>query len=48
VVDRWVDEQLATGGEDRTAPGLVARAVDALLGVRLIARWMNRNLPANR
>ena len=35
VVDRWADETLTRGGSDETAPGLVARAVDALLGVRL-------------
>jgi L-cysteine:1D-myo-inositol 2-amino-2-deoxy-alpha-D-glucopyranoside ligase len=32
-VDRWADEVLAGGGTDDTA--LVARACDALLGVRL-------------
>ncbi|MFP5335232.1 MAG: cysteine--1-D-myo-inosityl 2-amino-2-deoxy-alpha-D-glucopyranoside ligase [Actinomycetes bacterium] len=38
AVDRWVGEQLSTvDGDDRDegAPGLVARTVDALLGVRL-------------
>ncbi|MFL6078723.1 MAG: cysteine--1-D-myo-inosityl 2-amino-2-deoxy-alpha-D-glucopyranoside ligase, partial [Ornithinibacter sp.] len=35
VVDRWADETLTRGGDDESAPGLVARAVDALLGVRL-------------
>jgi L-cysteine:1D-myo-inositol 2-amino-2-deoxy-alpha-D-glucopyranoside ligase len=35
VVDRWVNEALLEGGSDETAPGLVARAVDALLGIRL-------------
>jgi L-cysteine:1D-myo-inositol 2-amino-2-deoxy-alpha-D-glucopyranoside ligase len=35
VVDRWADQQLAAGGDDPGAPGVVARAVNALLGVRL-------------
>jgi L-cysteine:1D-myo-inositol 2-amino-2-deoxy-alpha-D-glucopyranoside ligase len=34
-VDAWVDEQLDRGGDDEAAPGVVARTVDALLGVRL-------------
>lgn len=34
-VDRWAAEQHRDGGGDPTAPGLVARAVDALLGVAL-------------
>ncbi|MEU7552752.1 cysteine--1-D-myo-inosityl 2-amino-2-deoxy-alpha-D-glucopyranoside ligase [Streptomyces sp. NPDC044571] len=35
AVDRWVEQQLASGGEDESAPGLVSRTVDALLGVAL-------------
>lgn len=35
VVDAWVDTALTLGGDVEGAPGLVARAVDALLGVRL-------------
>lgn len=35
AVDRWVEEQLALGGEVPAAPGVMARALDALLGVRL-------------
>jgi L-cysteine:1D-myo-inositol 2-amino-2-deoxy-alpha-D-glucopyranoside ligase len=35
AVDRWADEQLARGGEQKGAPGVLARAVDALLGVRI-------------
>jgi L-cysteine:1D-myo-inositol 2-amino-2-deoxy-alpha-D-glucopyranoside ligase len=35
AVDRWARESLDRGGDDRGAPGLVSRTVDALLGVRL-------------
>ncbi|GHI84537.1 cysteine--1-D-myo-inosityl 2-amino-2-deoxy-alpha-D-glucopyranoside ligase [Streptomyces xanthophaeus] len=35
AVDRWVECQLASGGDDESAPGLVSRTVDALLGVAL-------------
>lgn len=35
AVDRWVELQLAAGGDDESAPGLVSRTVDALLGVAL-------------
>ncbi|CDR12778.1 cysteine--1-D-myo-inosityl 2-amino-2-deoxy-alpha-D-glucopyranoside ligase [Streptomyces iranensis] len=35
AVDRWAAAQSATGGTDEGAPGLVSRAVDALLGVAL-------------
>lgn len=35
AVDRWAEQQAATGGEDTGAPGLVSRTVDALLGVAL-------------
>ncbi|WP_037578098.1 cysteine--1-D-myo-inosityl 2-amino-2-deoxy-alpha-D-glucopyranoside ligase [Phaeacidiphilus oryzae] len=35
AVDRWVARQSAEGGADPSAPGLVSRAVDALLGVAL-------------
>lgn len=36
AVDAWAEAALAGAGEDRTAPGLVARTVDALLGVTLL------------
>jgi L-cysteine:1D-myo-inositol 2-amino-2-deoxy-alpha-D-glucopyranoside ligase len=35
AVDRWADEQLTHGGTLPGAPGVVARAIDALLGVRV-------------
>ncbi|MCX5014853.1 cysteine--1-D-myo-inosityl 2-amino-2-deoxy-alpha-D-glucopyranoside ligase [Streptomyces sp. NBC_00555] len=35
AVDRWVDLQLASDEDDESAPGLVSRTVDALLGVAL-------------
>ena len=35
VMDGWVEQALRSGGDDRTAPGLVRAAVDALLGIRL-------------
>ncbi|WP_420081294.1 cysteine--1-D-myo-inosityl 2-amino-2-deoxy-alpha-D-glucopyranoside ligase [Streptomyces sp. JL4002] len=35
AVDRWVERQNATDGDDESAPGLVSRTVDALLGVAL-------------
>jgi L-cysteine:1D-myo-inositol 2-amino-2-deoxy-alpha-D-glucopyranoside ligase len=35
VVDRWAEQVLTRGGADADAPALVARTVDALLGVRL-------------
>ncbi|TKA08182.1 cysteine--1-D-myo-inosityl 2-amino-2-deoxy-alpha-D-glucopyranoside ligase [Actinacidiphila oryziradicis] len=35
AVDRWAALQAAEGGTDTGAPGLVSRAVDALLGVAL-------------
>ena len=35
AVDRWADAAVTRGGDDETAPDLVARTVDALLGVRL-------------
>ncbi|MGW7001634.1 cysteine--1-D-myo-inosityl 2-amino-2-deoxy-alpha-D-glucopyranoside ligase [Streptomyces sp. NPDC054933] len=35
AVDRWAQLQHAEGGTDTGAPGLVSRAVDALLGVAL-------------
>jgi L-cysteine:1D-myo-inositol 2-amino-2-deoxy-alpha-D-glucopyranoside ligase len=35
VVDRWAAAQESVGGTDTGAPGLVSRAVDALLGVAL-------------
>ena len=35
AVDRWVTEAERDRGTDESAPGLVSRAVNALLGVRL-------------
>ncbi len=35
AVDRWAEAQSAGGGTDEGAPGVVSRAVDALLGVAL-------------
>ncbi|WP_405494644.1 cysteine--1-D-myo-inosityl 2-amino-2-deoxy-alpha-D-glucopyranoside ligase [Streptomyces sp. NBC_00096] len=35
AVDRWAELQIATDGDDESAPGLVSRTVDALLGVAL-------------
>jgi L-cysteine:1D-myo-inositol 2-amino-2-deoxy-alpha-D-glucopyranoside ligase len=35
LVDEWATRAVRRGGEDAEAPGLVARTVDALLGVRL-------------
>lgn len=35
AVDRWAALQHGTGGTDEGAPGVVSRAVDALLGVAL-------------
>ncbi|MCX5314125.1 cysteine--1-D-myo-inosityl 2-amino-2-deoxy-alpha-D-glucopyranoside ligase [Streptomyces sp. NBC_00154] len=35
AVDRWAERQIAEGGMDEGAPGLVSRTVDALLGVAL-------------
>ncbi len=35
AVDDWVRESLAGGGTELGAPGLVGRALDALLGIRL-------------
>jgi L-cysteine:1D-myo-inositol 2-amino-2-deoxy-alpha-D-glucopyranoside ligase len=35
AIDAWVDATLAGVGDDREAPALVAKTVDALLGVRL-------------
>ena len=35
AVDAWCEESLGAGGDDRSAPGELARAVDALLGIRL-------------
>ncbi len=37
AVDEWVEEALTSGGQDREAPAVVRDAVDALLGVRLLA-----------
>ena len=35
AVDRWASQCLTRGGEDPAAPGDLARALDALLGVRI-------------
>ena len=35
AVDRWAEEQRVRGGSDASAPGVVSRTVDALLGVAL-------------
>ncbi|MFF5706378.1 cysteine--1-D-myo-inosityl 2-amino-2-deoxy-alpha-D-glucopyranoside ligase [Streptomyces sp. NPDC012794] len=35
AVDAWADAQNASDGDDESAPGLVSRTVDALLGVAL-------------
>lgn len=35
AVDAWVETSLGQGGDVRSAPGELARAIDALLGVRL-------------
>jgi L-cysteine:1D-myo-inositol 2-amino-2-deoxy-alpha-D-glucopyranoside ligase len=35
AVDRWARECLTRGGEDREAAGVLARALDAILGVRV-------------
>ncbi len=35
AIDRWAEEQRTRGGSVESAPGVVARAADALLGVRL-------------
>jgi L-cysteine:1D-myo-inositol 2-amino-2-deoxy-alpha-D-glucopyranoside ligase len=35
AVDEWVSQSLAQGGTEIGSPGLVARTVDALLGIRL-------------
>ncbi|WP_328297790.1 cysteine--1-D-myo-inosityl 2-amino-2-deoxy-alpha-D-glucopyranoside ligase [Streptomyces sp. NBC_00435] len=35
AVDRWAELQIASDGDDESAPGLVSRTVDALLGVAL-------------
>ena len=35
VIDRWAEEQRLRGGDDPSAPGIVSRMSDALLGVAL-------------
>ncbi|MDF2145664.1 cysteine--1-D-myo-inosityl 2-amino-2-deoxy-alpha-D-glucopyranoside ligase [Knoellia sp. p5-6-4] len=35
AVDRWAQESLTHGGDDPAAPGIIARMLDSLLGVRL-------------
>ncbi|MZE72076.1 cysteine--1-D-myo-inosityl 2-amino-2-deoxy-alpha-D-glucopyranoside ligase, partial [Streptomyces sp. SID5789] len=35
AVDRWAARQQESGGTDEGAPGVVSRAVDALMGVAL-------------
>lgn len=35
AVDEWVREQSVRGGDDASAPGIISRSVDALLGIAL-------------
>ena len=35
AIDRWVERQRTQGGDDPSAPGLIARLADALLGIAL-------------
>jgi len=35
AVDRWAQQTLTRGGDDPSAPGLLARVLDALLGIRV-------------
>ena len=35
AVDRWASQALTRGGDDPGAPGILGRALDALLGVRI-------------
>ncbi len=35
AVDRWVDEQLTVGGDSPSGSGILARAIDAVLGISL-------------
>ena len=35
AMDAWAERQLASGGDDPGAPGVAARSIDALLGIRL-------------
>jgi L-cysteine:1D-myo-inositol 2-amino-2-deoxy-alpha-D-glucopyranoside ligase len=35
AVDRWAEQTLTRGGDDASAPGVLARALDAILGVRV-------------
>jgi L-cysteine:1D-myo-inositol 2-amino-2-deoxy-alpha-D-glucopyranoside ligase len=35
AMDAWAQHQLASGGDDPGAPGVAARSIDALLGIRL-------------
>ncbi|KRE36947.1 cysteine--1-D-myo-inosityl 2-amino-2-deoxy-alpha-D-glucopyranoside ligase [Janibacter sp. Soil728] len=35
AVDAWAERSLSSGGDVRSAPGELARAIDALLGIRL-------------
>jgi L-cysteine:1D-myo-inositol 2-amino-2-deoxy-alpha-D-glucopyranoside ligase len=35
AVDRWASQALTRGGEDPGAPGVLGRALDALLGIRI-------------
>lgn len=35
AVDEWVHEQAVRGGDDPSAPGIISRAADALLGIAL-------------
>lgn len=35
AIDAWAEEQRLRGGDDESAPGIISRAVDALLGIAL-------------
>ncbi|MEO7268217.1 MAG: cysteine--1-D-myo-inosityl 2-amino-2-deoxy-alpha-D-glucopyranoside ligase [Knoellia sp.] len=35
AVDAWADQTLTTGGDEQSAPGVLGRALDALLGIRV-------------
>jgi L-cysteine:1D-myo-inositol 2-amino-2-deoxy-alpha-D-glucopyranoside ligase len=35
AVDRWASQSLSRGGDDPGAPGVLGRALDALLGIRI-------------
>jgi L-cysteine:1D-myo-inositol 2-amino-2-deoxy-alpha-D-glucopyranoside ligase len=35
AVDAWTDRTLSVGGDEASAPGVLGRALDALLGIRV-------------